>query len=98
MSIVMSFLWTKLRDGTKNLYDVPHPAFVMDTRSAPSQITFELDVRNDRHLAAWRQRWRVKMFNDGTYGFRPFEETVGQRRVLAGLTNWKPAVTALTPP
>jgi hypothetical protein len=91
MSIFLSFLLTKLREGARNLYDMPYPGFVTDTRSSPLQIMFELDVRNDRHLAAWKQRWRLKMFNDGTYGFRPFEEAVGQRRALAGVTQRNPA-------
>ena len=85
MSIVLSFLWTTLREGEANLYDLPYPGFVTDTRSPPLQILFELDVRNDRHLAAWRQRWRLKMFDDGMYAYQPFDETVGQRRLLAGV-------------
>ena len=84
MSVVLSFLWSKLNEGARSRYDLSYPGFVTDTRSDPLQICFELDIRNDRHLADWRQRWRLKMFDDGTYGFRPFDETVGQRRSLAG--------------
>ena len=91
MATILSFLWSKLEEGATNPSDLSYPGFVTDTRSAPLQIMFELDVRNDRHLAAWRQRWRLKMFDDGTYGFHPFDETVGQRRLLAGVTQRKAA-------
>lgn len=90
-SIILSFLRNKLREGAKDLYDVPYPGFVTDTRSSPLQTTYELDVRNDQNLAAWKKKWRLKMFNDGTYGFKPFEESVGQRRALAVVTQRNPA-------
>jgi hypothetical protein len=78
-----SFLLAKLREGTTNIYTLPYPGFVIDTRSSPLQARFELDVHNDRNFAAWSEKWRLLMFSQGMYGSPPLEETVGQPRSLA---------------
>ena len=80
----MSNFITAIRDKFQNgEISLPYGSFVTDTRSSPIEVQFELDVRNDRHLAAWHEKYRLKAFEEGRYGARPFEETVSARRAAA---------------
>ncbi len=81
---LISLIRDKFRQDGIDFYALPFPGFVTDTRSSPLEVRFELDVRNDRNLAAWSQKWRFKAFEEGRYGALPVEETVGARRVAVG--------------
>lgn len=82
---LISLLRDKIRQDGIDFHALPLPGFVIDTRSSPIEIRFELDVRNDRHLAAWRERWHTKAFNEGWYGDQLVEETVSARRPAAAV-------------
>ena len=81
---LISLIRDKIGQTEDDFHTLAFPAFVVDTRSSPIEVRFELDVRNDRNMAAWKQRWRFKAFEEGRYGMQPIEETVSVRRPAVG--------------
>lgn len=78
----ISLIRDRFHQDEIDLYELPFPGFVTDTRSSPVEVQYELDVRNDQNRAVWSQRWRTKTFEEGRYGAQPVEETVSARRAV----------------